>query len=375
MGTIKKFDKYIKEEVDSWDDMIDDIPDFDEESEKPKKRPAPRKKQTRVETLKKRQDRVNSFVTKKKPKVKIPTEETTEETTEEISDDTKPKKKKLVRSEEGNIKLRYAAKFRKILKILQTRKDSKKISDKFIDDFRKLDCDISFFNLVEDNSEQLSYLPRNRIMGIKRVKNKKGRMVLKSYDNNQRQQMRIGRIINRLWPNEFTAREVELFVNEFKGEHDMITGNINIQLVQGDDIYKWYQGKMYAGGGSLGQSCMKNMGKAQAAMYTENPNQIRMAIYTRAGKLEARAIVWTTDRGIFMDRIYYTKDHLTNAFRRYAERNGWMYKNQEPEPERLTVRLEHRVRLNNPYLDTFAVTNNGTRAEAFGGRGRGGFHH
>jgi len=355
MKIMKKFGNYIKEDVETWDDAIDDIPDFDDEetgTEKKAERPKPRKRQK------------PPSVSMRNPKKE---EEVVEDEvkTDEDGNVIKPKKK-LVRSEEGNVKVRFTTKLKKIFKTLQARKDSKDIADAFIASYRKLGSDISFLNMVDDVNDQLSYLPRNRIVGMERTKSEKtGKMVLNSYGSDQRQQMRLGRIINRLWPDKFNARQVELFVNEYKGEHDMMTGNIDIELIHGKDIYEWYQQKKYAGGGTLGNSCMRGAGKQQMAMYTDNPQQIRMAVYRRAGKLEARALVWTTDHGIFMDRIYYTKDHLQNAFRRYADRNGWMYREQNPRPPHLTVRLQNQVRGQHPYLDTFRLTHNGARAEAF----------
>jgi len=353
MKIMKKFDDYIKEDVQDelWDDTIDDIPDFDEEITKKPDRPKPLVKKINI---------TPPSVSMKNPKKESPFVDDVDDVDDGVE------KKKLIKSEEGNIKVRFTTKLKKILMTLQKRKESKDIADAFIDSYKKHSSDISFLDMVNDSNDQLSYLPRNRIIGMERTKSEKtGKMVLNSYGSDQRQQMRLGRIINRLWPDRFNARQVELFVNEYKSEHDMITGNINIQLVHGNDIYEWYQEKMYAGGGTLGNSCMRRANKAQLSLYTDNPQKIRMAIYTRGGKLEARAIVWTTDNGIFMDRIYYTKDHLQNAFVRYAERNGWMHRDQNPRPPHLIVRLVTQVRGNYPYLDSFRITNNGTRAEAF----------
>jgi len=339
--SIKKYTEFKNhnEEIDGGYDEFDGIPYFDVEDKPVKK--------------------VRSKPIRRKKTKPIDKEIENVIGDDEENDEEKLKKKKLVRSEEGNIKLRYTTKLKKIFKVLQTRKDSKKIADKFLNDIRKKDVDISFFNIIDTINNKLSCLPRNRIEGLERTKSEKtGKMVLKSYDNNQRQEIRLGGIINRIYPDEFTTREIELFVNEFKGEHDMATGNIEIRIVEGKDIPYWYASKRYSpggggGGGSLNQSCMRNEPETRFDAYTSNPKQIKMAIFVKGGKLEARAIVWTTDNGQFMDRVYYTIDHLNNAFHRYAEKNGMMYKGQTPNPPRLTVRLENKNFRNTPYFDTF----------------------
>jgi len=343
MSTIRKYKDYLNEEIDDdFGGVDEDIPDFDE---MPKWKPKKRIKSTPV-----------------RRKKKTISKEIVDEMTK---DNGEVSKKKIIRSEDGNIKLRMTTKLKKVFKILQTRKDTKKIADRLVDNIKKLSCDLSFFDIVEDQNDQLSYLPRNRIVGLERTKIEKdgkykGRMLLKPYTNPQRQQMRLGRILNRLFPNEFNPREIELFVNEYKGEHDMSTGNIDIEVIEGKEVGRWYSAKKYAPGGTLNNSCMRYEPTTKFNLYSQNPEQIKMAIYTRGGKLEARAIVWYTNRGIFMDRVYYTKDHLDNAFKRYAERNGWMYKGQQPDPPKLTV-IPHKGNFNDyPWLDTFHRQNNGT---------------
>ena len=174
--------------------------------------------------------------------------------------------------------------------------------------------------------------------------------------------MRIGRVINKLFGGKFKPSDIEVFVNEYKSEHDMMTGNIDIELVEGDDITYWYDYKKYAPGGTLGKSCMRDVGSRRLQMYSDNPEVIKLAIYKRHDKLEARALVWVTDKGMFMDRRYYTKDHLDNAFQSYAKKKGWMYKGQNGL-NKLTVKLKHNKSLygnTRPYLDTFTYNRNGT---------------
>lgn len=266
-------------------------------------------------------------------------------------------KEKKMKSEHGNVKLRMTSRLKKILKSLESNRRTKNIAESFLKNIRKLPTDISFFDLVENNNNYFSFLPKNRVIGMDRKKDEKGKMRLNAYKSNQREEMRIGRIINKLFPKKFPQREIEIFINEYRSEHDMIMGNIDIELVSGKDIAYWYDYKNYnqENGTTLNNSCMKNVDKNRFSIYVDNPDQVKMAIYTRNGKLESRALVWETDKGIYMDRVYYTKDHLANAFYKYAENNRWLHRNMDDLPK-MTVELEHNkmdyVR-NQPYFDTF----------------------
>ena len=195
MKMIKKYFNFIKESNDNLMDIpdFDDIEDFDDKQEENKKK--------------------------------------IEEETNKIK----------LKSEDGNVKLRMTTRLKKLLKTLQNIKGSEKVSTDLLEGIRKLSVNISFFDMVNDKNEYLSFLPKNRIVGMERIEDEKGKLRLNSYKSPQRQEMRLGRIINRILPDQFTAKEIEDFVNEYKSEHDMITGNIGIRLVDGKEIAYWYQ--------------------------------------------------------------------------------------------------------------------------------------
>jgi hypothetical protein len=274
------------------------------------------------------------------------------------------------------VHLRYTTTFKKILKKLNVidngRKNKIGIADKFLTDFKKLETNISFFDVVDDDNVKLSYLPKNRILGFRRVINPKSKKykLLDDKDNTvykstMRQKLRLGRIINKLWNNEFTAEQIENFVNDYKAEHDMLHGNINIKLVSGKDIAYWYDYHKYAPGGTLNKSCMRAVGKNRLALYVDNPEKIKLAIFTKGEKLEARALVWETNQGVYMDRIYYTVDHLANSYVAYADKMGWMCYNKKNQiKKQLVVNLEHgdkKYYANHPYLDSFSLSRDGKR--------------
>jgi hypothetical protein len=290
-------------------------------------------------------------------------------------DDEKQKEKelasKVVHKNKGDIKLRMSSKLKKMFVKLQGVKETKKIADFLIDNIKKLPTDDSFFNMVDDENDKLSFLPYNRINGMEKTKKDNGKVSFGAYKSPQRQTKRLGRIINQLAPDMFTPREVEIFVNAYRGEHDFMNGNIDIRIVEGRDIAYWYNQAHYNKNvhGTLNNSCMRAVPAARFDMYVNNPNKIKMATFIKNNKLEARAIIWYGDNGnIYMDRVYYTHDHLRNAFENYATKQGWYYHGQRNIP-RIELRLDNMRGVNNPpYLDsmtvnrqTGVVTNNARR--------------
>jgi len=261
-----------------------------------------------------------------------------------------------VKSEEGNVKIRMTTKLKKILRSLSNNPKSKKVAEKLTDSIRKTPSELSFFNTTEEN-DTLSFMPKDRI--TKLTRNEQGK--LEVYKSPLRQDMKIGRIINRVFPDEFEPREIELFVNEFKAHMDMLLGNIKLRLVEGEDIRFWYNQQNYdkKAGGTLNNSCMRGEGnQKQMDLYVDNPEVCKLAILVNTdNKLVSRALVWTTDKGIFMDRVYYTNDHIANAYYEYAKKQGWMSKHKDAGI-RCTVRLTgsgaKKKKYNAlPYLDTF----------------------
>lgn len=186
-----------------------------------------------------------------------------------------------------------------------------------------------------------------------------------------RNQIKIGRLINKFFPDKYSSREVEQFVNKFKSTE--VKAGENFKLVEGDEIDFWYDSNNYAElSGSLGNSCMRNV-KGVFEMYTKNPDVCKMLILVENHKLLGRALVWkiVESDGInftwFMDRQYTIKDSDVLKFRKYAIENNWAfktknthtllkgvtYKDEELQLD-LKVQLDKNIEYDKyPYLDTF----------------------
>ncbi|NBP58051.1 hypothetical protein EBU71_16255, partial [bacterium] len=189
-----------------------------------------------------------------------------------------------------------------------------------------------------------------------------------------RNDVSIGRFINKILPNKYTQKEIEEFVNVFKSTKE--NKSQRFELVDGDDINYWYSEDNYKGNsGTLGNSCMKSK-KGLFEIYTENPDVCKLLILLEDGKLIGRALVWKLfveeDDDIkemewFMDRQYTTEDSVVSKFISYAKENGWAYKTHnnhhsfdevtfkgERERVHMIVKLDNFRKINRyPYMDTF----------------------
>jgi len=187
-----------------------------------------------------------------------------------------------------------------------------------------------------------------------------------------RNQIKLGKFVNRILPGKYTASDIEKFTNEFKGSEELATERF--ELVEGDDIAKWYKGDNYKEiKGQLGNSCMRNNRSDTFEIYTKNKQVCRMLILREDDKILGRSLIWKLDSSeeiYFMDRQYTIKDSDVIKFRRYAIDNGWIYKENNTHTSLSKVskgedpyNYDMRVQLsktsihyhydNYPYMDTF----------------------
>lgn len=66
-----------------------------------------------------------------------------------------------------------------------------------------------------------------------------------------------------------------------------------------------------------------------------------------------RSLLWETEKGKYMDRIY-SNDHILNLFKKWAEENGYdltHYKSSQNTQLSTKIKVDFNKRF--PYLDTF----------------------
>jgi hypothetical protein len=204
-------------------------------------------------------------------------------------------------------------------------------------------------------------------------------IVNKLFDNSDpitkksRNNIRLGKFINKILPGKYNSEQIEKFVNLFKSKG----GEGEFKLVKGTDINKWYKSEnlYYDDKGDLGSSCMTD--KDIFDLYTKNPEVCQLLVLLKEGLLIGRALVWKVSynsekelKGVeyYMDRQYCAIDSDVNKFIDYAKKMGWMYKavnnsitNDFIYDDKVYSGVRLEVQLNDikyytyPYLDTFRV--------------------
>jgi hypothetical protein len=147
-----------------------------------------------------------------------------------------------------------------------------------------------------------------------------------------RNPIKIGRLINQVFPGKYTAVDVEKFVNQFKAATSAKVGE-SFVMVEGSDIEKYYWHENYKEmAGDLGRSCMARK-KKFFNIYVQNSEVCRLLVLLEDDKVIGRSLIWKLDRNnvsneivYFMDRQYTILQSDVVKFTNYAKENGWAYK-------------------------------------------------
>ena len=186
--------------------------------------------------------------------------------------------------------------------------------------------------------------------------------------------LKVGKLVNGIFGDKYTSKEVEEFVNKYKG---ILSKGIEFKLVSGEEIVNWYSQLTYAetgyGSGTLGSSCMRyNNCRTYFGIYVENDVKM-LILLDEDDKLIGRALVWKlneplyNDDRLFMDRIYVSEDKYLSVFREYAVKEGWAYRESVSAStfsrvsykgeilynQNLTVKLDKWKFDEYPFMDTF----------------------
>jgi len=216
----------------------------------------------------------------------------------------------------------------------------------------------SFFHIRKNGD--VSYLPKGKYLKLtdsnkwcpsNRITSKTGKAIRKFFHSNHLK-----------LPDEIISDVAEAIDAQYK-----FSGTI--QLVEGEDLRKYYHGETYAGGsGTLNNSCMRHdRCQSYYDVFVENPDKVKMLIALNAsGKLLGRALLWFTDAGNqVLDRIYGTPLTI-NTMVAHAHANGWYtkrhqsydYPQQWTMPNGEAFECTYRVTFPKnydeyPYMDTF----------------------
>ena len=183
-----------------------------------------------------------------------------------------------------------------------------------------------------------------------------------------RNPIKVGRLINLLFPNKYKPNDIEVFTNQYKsiGEFE----EESIIVVDGEDIKYWYdQDNYYINPntgkveGTLANSCMRYKNcQRYFEIYIKNPEVCKLVcvIDNNENKLKARALLWKTNQSEkwLLDRIYYVSDEYSTILQNYAVDNNYDYKGKTRGYKSVSVKdISYEYY---PYMDTFLrYDNNG----------------
>jgi hypothetical protein len=241
-----------------------------------------------------------------------------------------------------------------------------------------VETDISYIDLGSRN-DMISYLSYDKFLLTQKQLTEnpryKGYIVTEEfYESNQRQEMKIGKFINKIFKDtekEISPTQVEEIINLYKHYIDSLTGKYNkMKVVTGEDIRHWYNEKYYKpGDGSLNNSCMKDKDEGHRLdIFVDNPKQVSLLILTdKNNELIGRALIWKLiNGGIYMDRIYTVTQHDIEVFNKYAFDNNFettkYIEDRLPDKQKHTLKvklpnLKHNKPSEYPFMDTFQHCN------------------
>lgn len=188
------------------------------------------------------------------------------------------------------------------------------------------------------------------------------------YWTQNRVHIKIGRLINTIFPGEFKTSgepgfDIESFTNAFKSK--LSNRFKNIKIVDGPWIKKYYLEENYSAEKTgltssppLHLSCMKYI-KCEQYLEFYNKNDVKLLILMsdiegEEDKIIARALLWPIEKVTtlgndtpifdkdmtFMDRIYYINEYDVDTFKDYANTQGWLHKKNQS--------IGHNVAIYNP---------------------------
>ena len=213
----------------------------------------------------------------------------------------------------------------------------------------------TFIDLDPKDSRSITFIQPNKVVSILNIDEEhvqddtilnelKKLNVKHSVYQNFRSSTRIGRFVVKNFPDKYTnsvtgsqgEADIETFSNMFKAtiDRDITFGLMDV--VNGDDIAKWYRSsRYYEQNGSLGSSCMKSQPKSTFDVYVKNIENCSLVImYADSNKrtIKGRALLWKLQAPqgrYFMDRIYTTNYSYQQVFIDFAKYNNWLYKSDQ----------------------------------------------
>jgi hypothetical protein len=209
-----------------------------------------------------------------------------------------------------------------------------------------------------------------------------------SLGNYKRTKMKVGKIFSKLFLKKdydyysISDSMIETFIDSYKSFFDR--SNIKFEIVEGDDIKKWYYQDNYfipenIKTSTLWKSCMRYSERIKFLdIYSKNPNIKMVVLLTEQnGKkvVRSRALLWhdvevlsgyDLEKVNVMDRIYSSFSSDVSLFKKWADENNYLSKWEQNSKSHLffdvkgeckKIKMKFKLEKSHfdwyPYIDTF----------------------
>jgi hypothetical protein len=207
------------------------------------------------------------------------------------------------------------------------------------------------------------FIPKNRLR-LANPKYKKNKEILEVWEPNKRLKSKIGKLVQTLFPQQFTEKEIEMFTLAYQKQGLMECGmdNAFYKIYSGEDIKYAYYSNNYVENvsGDLSSSCMRYSScQDYFNIYTKNTRQVELlAIVDTDEKIRARCILWYPEgkEGVkYHDRIYFHTAEDRTFMEIYLESNGYInvYNDRNVKPVTFKLDLGFNSNWKYPYMDSF----------------------
>jgi hypothetical protein len=255
-------------------------------------------------------------------------------------------------------KIAIEADFEKAIKELQVSPGNpkrKKIIDSIVELIQR-DIESTVLELDDDKSiENISSINLSKKPGFLEI------IIIKPNGKEVKQEIKIGKLIQTLLKNlRLKPDELADFTNSLKmiqmGEDP------SFKLVEGEDILYYYHPKNMVKAGNLGNSCMSHdYTQKFLEFYAKNEN-VKLFLKTdEKNKTIARALLWKTNKGLYLDRRYAINNDLQLALFKEAQNRFKLHDffkekldpNVDLQVEVSFINAKNASKLEYPYMDTF----------------------
>jgi len=146
------------------------------------------------------------------------------------------------------------------------------------------------------------------------------------WDYTLRYHQSIHKILNKLFPNEFTEREKNIFAEHYFKLVVPTKKGLEFKVVDSEELKHYYLENNYKkpqNSSTLWQSCMRYDNTQKYLDFYLSIPGVKLAVLKENGGVTARCLLWYVDEKIYYDRIYYYNEEALAFMENYLDSVGF----------------------------------------------------